>query len=414
MTAAAPRADARVLVVADDLTGANDCGVQFAAAGWPSTLRMGGRDAAPAAGMTAVSTDARALSDDDAAAATRAAVEAESPSPDDHVYLKVDSTLRGSVAGQVAGALAARRRVRGDAFVVLCPAYPAMGREVRDGVLTVDGAPVTQSPAGRDPVTPVRHDLVTDLVPGAFPVPAPAGDDPAATAAVWAAAGADVVAVDARDAADLARVAAVVVALGPRAVPAGSAGLAAPLARLWGTDAPAGPAPSTARRPLVLVSSHHATARDQVAALLADRGDVVHAPTRSDDLLGAEADPPAPAGGGPVVLVSPDERAEPGRSAALAAALGRRTAAWLRDGAFDAAVLVGGDGAEATLRAADAHGIRIHGRLLEGVPHGQVAGGVLDGLTVVTKAGGFGDPQTLTTLLDTLTTPRTTTSEDPR
>jgi len=412
--------DVRVLVVADDLTGANDCGVQFAATGWPSTLRMvddpGGT--AAAAGVVALSTDSRALADGDASAATQDAVQGESLGADDHLYLKVDSTLRGSVAGQVAGALAARRRTRPDAFVVLCPAYPAMGRQVLGGVLTVDGGPVTASPAGRDPVTPVAHDLVTDLVPGAFPVPAPSGDDPAATAGVWAATGADVLVVDARDDVDLARIAAVVVSLGPRVVPAGSAGLAAPLASLWGGDAGPVAPPEPVRRPLVVVSSHHATARDQVAALVDDRAgraDLTLVTTRDDELLGSTDDPPAPAGTAPVVLTSPDERTEPGCSAALATALGRRTATWLRSGAFDAVVLVGGDGAEATLRAAGAHGVRIRGRLLEGVPYGEVAGGDLDGLPVVTKAGGFGDVHTLRHLLDTLTDPTTApTPEDVR
>lgn len=413
----------RVLVVADDLTGANDTGVQFAAAGWPSTLRLvvdpdAGEHAGPLPGVVALSTDSRALPDDEAATTTRDAVEVEALGEHDHLYLKVDSTLRGSVAGQVRGALQARRRVRSDALVVLCPAYPAMGREVRDGVLTVHGAPVTESPAGRDPVTPVRHAHLVDLVPGSVVVPAPAGDDPGATAAGWAATGADVLVVDAGDDDELARVAAVVVALGARAVPAGSAGLAAPLARLWGTGAAGETHAVLARRPLVLVSSHHATAREQVAGLLERRDDVVLVATDADDLLGGNDDPPAPDGDGPVVLVSPDERCDPGRSSALATALGRRAATWLRDTApgrrFDGVVLVGGDGAEATLRAIDAHGIRIRGRLLEGVPHGHVAGGSLDGLAVVTKAGGFGDGSTLLRMLDTLTTPRTTTPEDSR
>ncbi|GAA1928590.1 four-carbon acid sugar kinase family protein [Nocardioides lentus] len=396
---------ARVLVVADDLTGANDCGVQFAVAGWPSTLRMVlDADAPTAPGVLAVSTDGRALPVGEAAALTREAVEAEALSADDHLYLKVDSTLRGSAAGQVRGALAARRRTRPDAFVVLCPAYPAMGREVRDGVLTVHGVPVSASPAGRDPVTPVRHDHVSDLVPGSVSAPAPADPvDPEAVASAWAATGADVVAVDARDEADLDRVAAVVVALGSRVVPVGSAGLAAPLARRWGGDPEVVPPTVAVRRPLVLVSSHHATARDQVVALVAGRDDTTVVTTDVDDLLGPAADPAAPAGDGPVVLVSPEERSEPGRSAALATALGRRTAAWLGAGGFDGVVLVGGDGAEATLRATGAHGVRIRGRLLEGVPHGEVAGGDLDGLPVVTKAGGFGDDATLLRMLDTLT-----------
>ncbi|NJQ15010.1 four-carbon acid sugar kinase family protein [Streptomyces bohaiensis] len=404
----------RVLVVADDLTGANDTGVQFALAGWHTTLRIGARRAAPppAGHATAVSTDSRALDHRDAAAATRAAVAAEQPAPGDHLYLKTDSTLRGSVPAQIAGALAA---APDDAVVVLAPAYPAMGRTVHDGRLLVHGESVTLSPAGRDPVTPVTSDLLTELVPGAVPVPV------APTAAAWARAieaasrhGA-VVAADAGTDAELARLAEAIVLLGPRAIPAGSAGLAAPLAALWRADRgtpPAPAAPPAARRPLVLVSSHHLVARDQVAAAERTDSTLTVLRTTTDALLRGETPVPA-AGDGPVVLLSPDERARPGHSAPLAAALADHAATLLAgaDRPFDAVVLVGGDGAEAFLDAVGAHGIAVRGTLLEGVPDGRVAGGPRDGLTVVTKAGGFGDETTLTQLLRALRGPtRTETS----
>ncbi|NJQ07431.1 four-carbon acid sugar kinase family protein [Streptomyces lonarensis] len=408
----------RAFVVADDLTGANDTGVQFALAGWSTTLRLGAEGTGPrrAAGQaTAVSTDSRALDHDGAATATRTAVAAERLAADDHLYLKTDSTLRGSVAAQIAGALAA---APDGAVVVLAPAYPAMGRTVHEGRLLVHGESVTLSPAGRDPVTPVTTDLLTELVPGAVPVPV------APTAAAWARAidaasrhGA-VVAADAGTDAELARLAEAIVLLGPRAVPAGSAGLAAPLAALWRTDGtPPDHAaePPAALRPLVLVSSHHLVARDQVAA--AERADTTATVVRTttDALLRGEAPAPA-AGEGPVILLSPDERARPGHSAQLAAALAGHAAHLLADAdhgdhPFDAVVLVGGDGAEAFLTAVGAHGIAVRGTLLEGVPDGRVAGGTRDGLAVVTKAGGFGDDTTLTLLLRALRTPtRTETS----
>ena len=218
--------------------------------------------------------------------------------------------------------------------------------------------------------------------------------------------------VDARTDDDLERVADVVVELGAAVVPAGSADLAAPLARRW--SAPARREEQErprVRRPLVLVSSHHATAHEQADALAQDRSDVELVPTEVDELLRGDA-VPAPEGPGPVVLVSPRERAEQAGGARLAAALGARAGAWLGDGGFDAVVLVGGDGAEALLSAVDAHGIAIRGRLLEGVPQGRVAGGPLDGLPVATKAGGFGHRTALIDALHALCT--TTTTEDVR
>ena len=49
----------------------------------------------------------------------------------DRVFLKIDSTMRGSVPGQVAGALAAWRTRHPDARAVVCPAYPRDGTNRR-------------------------------------------------------------------------------------------------------------------------------------------------------------------------------------------------------------------------------------------------------------------------------------------
>ncbi|WP_146056996.1 four-carbon acid sugar kinase family protein, partial [Streptomyces sp. SM14] len=210
----------RVLVVADDLTGANDTGVQFALAGWSTTLRLGGGAPAPVGPghATALSTDSRALLSEAASAATRAAVEAEGLDDGDHLYLKTDSTLRGSVAAQIAGALSARSGSPERTIVVLCPAYPAMGRTVRQGRLMVHGEPVTRSPAGRDPVTPVTRDLLTELVPGAVTVPVEPSAGAWARAIDAASARGAVIAADASTDEELARLAEAILLLGPRAV----------------------------------------------------------------------------------------------------------------------------------------------------------------------------------------------------
>ena len=163
----------RVLVLADDLTGASDTVVSFARSGWSALLSLaGGWRERPAQDAVALSLDTRR--DPEAAAITaRAAHDLAG----DRLYLKIDSTVRGRVAEQVAGALAGRRRTRPGSFAVLCPAYPAMGRTVEDGHVLVDGVPVHLGPAGRDPVTPVPDSDLRRLVPGAASVPA---DEPLA------------------------------------------------------------------------------------------------------------------------------------------------------------------------------------------------------------------------------------------
>ena len=73
----------------------------------------------------------------------------------DRLYVKIDSTMRGSVAGQLRGALDAWGASCPGAVVVLCPAFPDEGRTVVGGAVLVDGIPVDRSPAAVDPITPV-------------------------------------------------------------------------------------------------------------------------------------------------------------------------------------------------------------------------------------------------------------------
>ncbi|MEX5718939.1 four-carbon acid sugar kinase family protein [Geodermatophilus maliterrae] len=399
-------------IVADDLTGANDTAVQFAREGWPTllSLRPDGRPA-PVDGVLAVCTDARALGDE-AVDVTAAAVERLRDAGVGRLYLKLDSTLRGSVAGQVEGALRAWSARHPDAVAVVCPAYPAMGRVVADGVVLAGGRRLEDGPAGRDPVTPVRTSLLADLLPGSVHVPLPPGGDPGALADALARAGAAarVLTVDARDDADLARVAGAVTRLGPRVVPAGSAGLALALAPRWypGSGAPGA---GTAPRPvadgpvLVLVTSLHQVAREQEERLRVEWGSAaLHLAPATADLrdarsLAAWSAAHVPDGPLPevVVVTAPLERAE-GRGDAgrtVAAALADLVAALHAAHPARAVVVTGGDGARALVDRWGCTGIAVHGAVVEGVPHGLLVGGEADGLPITTKAGGFGEPGTL-------------------
>lgn len=360
------------LVLADDLTGAGDTVVSFARSGWSALLSVsGGWATVPEEDAVSVTLDTRR--DLRAAEITARAV---ADLARDRLYLKIDSTVRGRVAEQVAGALDGRRRAHPSAYAVLCPAYPAMGRTVEDGHVLVHGVPVHEGPAAHDPVTPVRTSDLRELVPGAALAE---GDDLAAAIAATAQRH-DVVIVDARGQADLDRLAEALVVLGPDAVPVGSAGLAVALARVWRDGPLVAPAPlvlPSGGRTLVVVSSLHEVARAQVAELL-----------RTDAERDLHVD----------VLVTPAECVD-GAADERARDLARQAADAVTAGEHDLLVLVGGDGAAQTLRALGATGIRVVDAAVEGVPVGTVVGGPHHGLAVATKAGGFGDHQTLIDLI---------------
>jgi uncharacterized protein YgbK (DUF1537 family) len=354
-------------IIADDLTGAGDASVQFAKRGWNTFLALQVRLKPDTTGVApfrfrvvGVTTDSRALSNEAAEKLTADAMSALMSAGADVVFLKIDSTLRGSVQGQVAGVLKAWRTRHPDARAVVCPAYPAMGRTVVSNRLLVHGEPVDRTAFGRDPVSPVTTSDMAALLPGSPSISV----------------------VDASTDADLMAIAASISAAGPSVIAVGSGGLAGALAATWCEQPPANAPTATDIIPkrknsriLMQVSSLNPVSHAQVARLKAAFPDVV-------------------------VLLPPAERRD---NAGVAETLAHEFAAQVEREEWDILGLVGGDGARETLAQLGASGIRIVDSLIEGIPLGLVVGGDADGTPVFTKAGGFGAEDALVRCVERMT-----------
>ncbi|WP_328473169.1 four-carbon acid sugar kinase family protein [Actinoplanes sp. NBC_00393] len=390
-------------LVADDLTGATDAAVPFAAAGWSAHLLRSSTAAPSPAGdrpcLLAVATGVRAAADDRATAVTAAAVGELLARGCDRLYLKVDSTMRGSVAAQIRGALGAWAQAYPGAVVVVCPAFPEQGRTVVGGRVLVRGIPLEHTAAAQDPVTPVTTSLLSDLVAG---LPASEAGSDADLARGLVALDADLLrglsapeadllrglsapeadllrglsAPDAGSDADLDEIAATLDRHGPGAVAAGSAGLASALARRWPAAKPAPDRQRPSTCILVGVSSLHPVALSALARLRDAR------PTVD-------------------VITTPAARAD---AATTAAGFGEQVAHQLKQARYDTVVLVGGDGAAAALDHVDAGAITVHRALAPGVPLGTICGGAAHGVRVVTTSGGFGSADSLVDIVDRLGT----------
>ncbi|MUK01317.1 four-carbon acid sugar kinase family protein [Vibrio cholerae] len=406
-------------IAADDVTGATDSVVQFSRTGWSSRLLLGTllpRSVEPGSAL-AMNSDARAMDAATARTATASAIADLISVGADRLYLKIDSTMRGSVQAQVAGALDAWQERHPGCFAVVCPAYPAMGRTVENGLLRVHGGPVEDSPAGRDPVTPVPTSKFSQLLPCTTTISLTGSSEQDAQALREAAGHGGVVVVNAASDDDLRALAAALVVAGPTAIPAGSAGLAAAMAEAWAeagaVHAAAEPAPpAQGQRILVVVSSLHDVARAQTDHLRSqlDSSDLrilqpdealLDQPNRLAQWAAGELEFPESL---PrvVVILSPEAVGGSGTlsGAAIAGSLATVVQQTLARTSVGALVLVGGDGARAVLEAARAQSLRVTGAIQEGIPVGVVEGGTAAGTIVVTKAGGFGP---VPALLDTVT-----------
>ncbi|WP_445657089.1 D-threonate kinase [Achromobacter sp. NCFB-sbj8-Ac1-l] len=388
-----------IAIVADDLTGSGDTAVQFVRAGWNTHLSIDGADAALAAPASddvevlAVTTHSRALPAAQAGEVIRRNVERLRAAGVTRLYKKVDSTLRGAFKAEIDAARGAWRR---DAIAVICPAFPATGRTLEDGVLKVDGKPVTETSAATDPVTPVTESHVPTLL-GCAHVAAKGDETPESLAARIEQAGHTVV-VDARNDADLERLARAIALLGDRALPVGAGGLAVPLARVW-----AGADQSAAV--VVVVTSQHSAARAQAAALqaagartwapgLAELADDAAWQAWSQPLLDAHAKDGAREAG-TLLLLAPEGQRDGLDSETVAERLGSLAAQAIGASRAAGVVATGGDGARQVLLALGASGIALVDEVMGGVPLGTLTGGTAAGLPVVTKAGGFGTEDVL-------------------
>ena len=424
-----PDQRARMVLLADDLTGALDCAAAFAGRGVPSFVSAG-RDiaGAPGADLVSVNMDTRRMPARDAAdvvADTVAAARAAGRRPR---YVKIDSTLRGHPGVEIGAAAEAS----GARLVVVTPAFPATGRTVEDGRLWVHGVPLAETEVGRDPLSAVATSRVAEILrrdsglpQRTCPLPDVRSgrlrDTLAAAMGRGGADGPSLLLCDATTDADLDRLVAAALQCETPTAPvlfAGSAGLASALARaMWRTGDVAAPTP-TAAPPIVLVTASQRALAGRQVGRLAERGLAdVHplafqidgsgraVPTRFDRRAAAGA-----LAAGRSVALRADVRSDlPTPAPAIRAAadsitrqLAATVAGLVSEHAIGGLVLVGGDTAFAVLSAVGAAGIVLAGEVEPGAPLGAIAGGPLDGVPIATKAGAFGDDETLVRLFHRL------------
>lgn len=152
----------RLLIIADDFTGALDTGVQFAACGIPTrvVVETAAEMLRCECTVLVVDTETRHLpvkaAEEIVGALTCRAREAGVSC----IYKKTDSALRGNIGAELSALL----RASGEHQLPFLPAYPQMGRTTEQGVHYINGVPVDRSPFGQDPFEPVLCANVAELL----------------------------------------------------------------------------------------------------------------------------------------------------------------------------------------------------------------------------------------------------------
>jgi uncharacterized protein YgbK (DUF1537 family) len=407
----------KMIVVADDFTGASDTGVQLAKKGARTEVMLTQQQKpSRRADVLVINTESRSMAAEQAAEAVSRALAPWQGQADLLIYKKIDSTFRGNVGAEIEAAMAAS----GKSLALIAAAIPAAGRTTRNGECLVHQTPLLDTEFASDPRTPIVSSRIQTLIGLQSRLPVyeitldqvrDGGLD--ARLAQIADSGRAMVVLDAELDSDLAQIATAALALKTLPLLVGAAGLAGAL-----------PAESflTARQNLpvlaVVGSMSEATRRQVEQARRQGRATVVDIDVES--LLAPDGEPAVEAAIRQACTVLDSQHhcvLRTSRSAedrdlveALATRydisrqelgervsrrMGEVTLAILDSTRTGGLFLTGGDMATAVASALGAEGYRIQSEVAPCIPCGTFINSDIEDLPVITKAGGFGSDNTL-------------------
>ena len=154
----------KLLVIADDFTGALDTGIQFAREGTKTCVAIGAGGVLASRAdypVIVIDSETRHLPHGEAYETVCRLVNEARAAGVGYIYKKTDSALRGCIGAELSAALDAWPDAPELAFV---PAFPKVRRTTKGGTQYIDGVPVSESAFGRDPFEPVRHSYIPDII----------------------------------------------------------------------------------------------------------------------------------------------------------------------------------------------------------------------------------------------------------
>ncbi len=410
-------------LIADDLTGAMDAGMQMLHAGKrvkvalnPTNLDLLAKET----DFIVVNTQSRNISPDSAYNQVSAALNELAALGCNQIYKKIDSTLRGNLGAELAAILASNRY---DSILV-APALPYNLRTTKNGIHYVDGIELAETELAKDPFSPLTDSAIADLI--AAQTSARVGLVELATVKQGSVsiemkilelvtAGFEIIVVDAVTEKDLEQIAVAAKLATSKLMLCGSAGLCRYLNQVSELDQVVKESGMpTSEGPILIVSGSPASmSKAQIKQLVDENSQVElisYTLNESPQVIVTEVLNHLKQGRHVVVDAAGESKVaifeQAGSKAKLdansdlildfVASLTEQVAETLSLGAL---VLVGGDTAVAVTDRLGAQGIKILAEIEPYIPLGELVGGAFAGLPVVTKAGGFGNIQSLIAIL---------------
>lgn len=153
----------QISIIADDLTGASDSGVQFARNGLKTQVLFDWSsipDDHSELDVIVIDTDSRSIPGELAYERAASAAAALKEKGFSFIYKKMDSTLRGNLGQEISGVM--------DSYsfeaAFIAPAFPRIGRTTVGGIHYLNGTPIHETEMARDPKTPVPDSRVAHIL----------------------------------------------------------------------------------------------------------------------------------------------------------------------------------------------------------------------------------------------------------
>lgn len=406
----------RIVIIADDLTGACDTGIQFRKYGWesnvfvtPASCRTLTEAGSP---VISLNTDTRSASAEVAYQVVSSALKALKNREDTFFYKKVDSVLRGNISSELEVCF----QTLGFEFALIAPAFPEANRYVRNGRLYVGSGEEKQDfgdARGQISAGSQRGCELLPLETVRSGTSAVIGRLEALTKQ-----GATLILADCCSSEDLGIIAEAALHFGRRCISAGSAGLAGHLAKLLG-EKPQQKRPSSCCRKIqdgalmVVVGTRHPATVAQVQRLKAEEPmdtylltvegiSQKNVPQRVDTLIGERQDPGKAKG----ILVTTDliydgkdvcqhllQHNVYNRS--ILDGIGMSVKKLMERGRIRGLIVSGGDVASEILCRLHFDRISLMDEPIPGIVIGEAMGENISPVLLATKSGGFGDEDAL-------------------
>jgi 2-keto-3-deoxygluconate permease len=421
------KAKAKIFVVADDFTGANDTGVQFVKNNLKSVVITDIKclnKTIDECDVLVIDTESRF---DEPEIAYRKSFEAGKAVKERDlvcVYKKLDSTFRGNIGAEIAGLMDSLEIN----FTILAPAFPSNKRTTVGGTVYVYGKLLSETEYSKDPRTPVKQSLILDIIGNQTDKNAVQIDITEVKAGKknlleklikHRESGAKIVVVDAIDDSDLEIIASVSTELNGKVLFAGSPGFAEHLPKYLKTEKKrainviiAGSVSETTRKQIIyainnidltvididpekVLGKEDRSEMERITDLVVDSvstgRDVIIRSAPSVEFVTMCLEKGYERG------LTPSETSEK-----IARFLGNIAGKIISSPDTGSIVLTGGDTAIKTANSIHASGTVIIGEIVPGIPYGTFIEEKFKHVIVVSKAGGFGDEDALVKVINFL------------